>query len=250
MKIKRHLTAATALTLSGALAAPVFAHESRIFPASKNSIRVTVGFLGEPAFEDTFNGLDLFLFTFDKRCPNDPTDFYGNPITAAEIVKIKAEAVYLDKSAPPTGKLGFQIPKDATILKRLEISKKSPVGGVFGDPGHFHSWFKPTHPGFAGGDEGGAGAPTAGGAYGFRVEGEVNTKESEYACEGDSTPTKIPARKAKFSSYWICGAGFRDGTPESRGAFSCIQPIQVFPGDDVDGYAPNKPYSKGGGGHS
>lgn len=255
MQFKKHLLAASALTLSGALVVPTFAHESRVLPASAGGVRVTVGFLGEPAFEDTYNGLDLFLFTFDKRCTQDTTDFYGNPITAAEIVSVNAEALYLDKSAPPTGALGTKLPTGAKLLKASLISGKSPISGVFGDAGHYHSWFRPTHPGYTPGPDPHAATSTsnsssqANGAYGFHVWGEVNAKASEYTCEGDSAPTKIPARTAKFDTYWVCGAGFRDGSAESRGAFGCVQPVQAFPGEAEDGYEANEPYGKRRGPH-
>lgn len=146
MTFKRSLAAVAAV----AVAFPALAHESRVLPASTGNVRVTVGFLGEPAFEDTYNGLDLFLYTFDGRCPVDTSDFFGNPIdnsaAGGDTIDIHAEALYLNASAPPTGTHGNQPPTGAFILKKLEITKKSPIGGVFGDPGHYNSWFRPTHP--------------------------------------------------------------------------------------------------------
>lgn len=232
MKSKRYLALATALAASGAMLAPAFPHESRVLPASTGSIRLSVGFNVEPAFEDSYNGLDLFLFTFDGRCPIDKTDFFGNAITSAEVTSVHAEALYLDKSAPPTGTLGSLPPTAATILKKQEISIKSPVKGVFGDPGHYKSFFRPTH----------ASTDNNRGAYGFHVWGTVSTQETSYTCDADSdTPTTqiIPARTAPFDNYWICGAALEGGTTEERGSFGCISPVQAFPGSAKDGYQPN-----------
>ncbi|MCI0466922.1 MAG: hypothetical protein L0Y57_07965 [Beijerinckiaceae bacterium] len=255
MTFRKHLLAFTAAAAPAVFLGTAFAHESRIIPASTGHVRVTVGFHGEPAFEDSFNGLDLFLFTFDGRCPIDITDFFGNAITQAEITSIKTKVLYLDKSAPPTGTLGSSPPTLATILKEAD----SPVRGVFGEPGNYHSQFIPTHPGFPPGlpphgpvSQGAAPfspKPKIDGAYGFYVEATVNTQESEYTCDADSsTPvTKtIPARTATFKSYWICGTGFKDGTPESRGSFSCVNPAPTFPGGPGDAYEPNKPFSPHG----
>lgn len=231
MNIKFRLFA-TALGAATALTIPAMAHESRLIPASKGNVRVTVGFLAEPAFEDSFNGLDLFLYTFDGRCPTDSSDFYGNPITSAEIINVQAEAIYFDKGAPPTGPLGSALPVGVNVLKTLKISNKSPVSRVYGDPGHYHSFYKPTHPG----------NPEQGGAYGFHVWGAVKTQPSEHACAGDAKPKPIPARFAKFDTYWVCEAPFSDGNPENRGRFNCIDPVQVFPGTKLDGYDPNGPF--------
>ncbi len=261
MKNNRQLVAVGLLLASSALMTPAaLAHESRVLPASTGSIRVTVGFLGEPAFEDTYNGLDLFLFTFDSRCSIDQTDFFGNPITSAEIKSVSAEALYFNQPAPPTGTLGSKPPTGATILKKLLISANSPISGVFGDPGHYHSWFRPTHPGGAAQETAAAatlqpsGKPnkSSPGAYGYHVWGEVSTKETTYTCDADSenpVTKTIPARTAKFDTYWVCTAGFRDpNNSEARGQFSCIQPVQSFPGDPQDGYEPNKPFSTRGSG--
>ncbi|MCI0599262.1 MAG: hypothetical protein L0Y50_07230 [Beijerinckiaceae bacterium] len=259
MTVKKRLLAFTALAAPAVFLGSAFAHESRIIPASTGHVRVTVGFHAEPAFEDVaINGLDLFLFTFDGRCPIDTTDFFGNAITQAEITSIKTEVLYLDKSAMPTGTLGSSPPTLAKILKKAD----TPARGVFGEPGNYHSNFIPTHPGAppAPDPHGAASSPQTApetykpkhdGAYGFYVEATVNTQESEYTCDADSTtPTKktIPARTTTFKSYWICGTGaFRDGTPESRGAFSCVNPAPTFPGNAEDAYEPNKPFKGRGG---
>jgi hypothetical protein len=238
MKIRCHLLSVTALAAVSALTSPAFAHESRLLHASTGNIRMTVGFLAEPAFEDSFNGLDLFLYTYDGPCPIDKSDFFGNPIDtrAGDIVDLKVEALYLDKSAPPTGIKGSQPPAGATILKSLLITDKSPVSRVFGDPGHYHSSYKPTHPG----------NPDMGGAYGFHIYGSVSAKtDTEYTCDADTnTPTTqtIKARSNnKIDSYWVCGSA--GVFPGDTGRFNCVEAIQPFPGKAEDGYEASKPFT-------
>jgi hypothetical protein len=104
------LAAASVFALSSVAAA--FAHERRILPAKPGNIQLVVGFHVEPAFEDSFNAVDVILKTFDGTCPgSDPETgpFLGKPIDVngtadakdPDTVNLKVEALYLAKSARP-----------------------------------------------------------------------------------------------------------------------------------------------------
>jgi hypothetical protein len=66
-------SSSVALAASSALAlgsiAPACAHELRILPANHGKISLLVGHHVEPAFEDSFNAVDVILSTFDGACP-------------------------------------------------------------------------------------------------------------------------------------------------------------------------------------
>jgi hypothetical protein len=111
---------AAAATLAGnSSIAPAFAHELRTLPADHGKISLTVGFHVEPAFEDSFNAVDVILSTFDGACPapnastsiGQPVDT-GGTATAKDpdTVKVKVEALYLLKAVRPTGPFGSIAP--------------------------------------------------------------------------------------------------------------------------------------------
>jgi hypothetical protein len=251
MTSKQHIIAIGALVVSVFFTALAESHETRILGKNPGdnvnpsavgvNIRATVGFSGEPAFEDSFNGLDLFLYTYDGTCPIDTADFYGNPIATAngDTVNLKVDLLYLERSVVPGGATGNVAPP--RIIKSLTMTDQSPLRGAFGEPGTFNSDFKATHPG----------NPDQGGAYGFHIYGKVTTVESQHTCDADSpspTTKTNPARDVNLDQYWICEAGFRvppggPATPRARGSFNCIRPIQVFPGKPEDGYKPNRPFN-------
>ena len=237
MKIRRQLMAATALAVSIALVAPAFAHESRTLPpvfALGSNIRLTVGFHVEPAFEDSFNAVDVILYSYDGACA-DPTDFWGNPLdtSAGDTVNLKVEALYLKNQTPPTGPGGNVAP--AGILKTLPITDASPLKEAFGNPGTYNSWFRPTHPGNT----------TTGGAYGFHVKGTVSAAASTYQCEGDTAPHSLAARTVSIDSYFVCG----NGSLNPPHSFNCVAAIQPFPGNVNDGYGADKAFGGGSGHH-
>jgi hypothetical protein len=66
---------AAAVTLAGiSPIAPAFAHELRLLPLNPAmsgplKISLLVGHHVEPAFEDSFNAVDVILSTFDGPCP-------------------------------------------------------------------------------------------------------------------------------------------------------------------------------------
>ena len=156
---------AAAVTLAGI--SPAFAHEVRFWPANNGQIRLVVGFHVEPAFEDSFNAVDVILSTFDGTCPppNDSVSI-GQPIdtdgtaTAGDpdTVNLTVKALYLKKAVPPMGKHGDIAPKG--IIAKLTITDQSPLAEAFSSPGTYNSYFRPTHPGNA----------TTGGAYGFHIK--------------------------------------------------------------------------------
>jgi hypothetical protein len=217
-------------TLASAAMAPASAHESRLIPATSGSgyIRLTVGFSGEPAFEDTYNGVDVILNTYDSACTETPRGYFGAPIdpsgTASkpepDKVDLKVEALYLKKAQAPTGPLG-SIPPDG-ILKRLVLTDKEPLGPKFNTPGTFNSYFRPTHPG----------------VYGFHIYGTVfagpNVSKN---CAGHTAEVPLAKRTASFNVYFICSAA---GSFTPPGAFNCIEVAQTFPGGPSAAYRPDK----------
>jgi hypothetical protein len=83
------------------------AHEVRILPASHGQIQLVAGFHVEPAFEDSFNAVDVILSTYDGVCPGssaitgEPIDVNGTATNKdPDNVTLKVEALYLQKSVP------------------------------------------------------------------------------------------------------------------------------------------------------
>src|ERR1700730_3533969 len=69
MKVSKTVALAASSVLALGSIAPAFAHEVRILPANNGQIRRVVWFPVEPAFEDSFNAVDVILSTFDGTCP-------------------------------------------------------------------------------------------------------------------------------------------------------------------------------------
>ena len=241
MKMKQSLLAATAVVASSALVTSAYAHETRVLPPTFSvgtNIRLTVGFHVEPAFEDSFNAIDVILYTYDGACA-DPTDFWGQTIDTGgtksnldpDTVNLTVDALYLKNQTPPTGPGGNIAP--AGILKALTITNASPLKELYGGPGTYNSWFRPTNPGNT----------TTGGAYGFHVKGSVHAGPSSYQCSGDTAPHALAARTVNIDSYFVCGNGAL--TPGH--SFNCVEAIQPFPGRAEDGYQPNNAFGPGHG---
>jgi hypothetical protein len=110
MKLKECAALAATSMFALSFVTGVFAHETRILPAKPGNIRLVVGFHIEPAFEDSFNAIDVILSTYDGVCPGSTANI-GKPIdvggTASakdpDTVDLKVEALYLAKSVPPGG---------------------------------------------------------------------------------------------------------------------------------------------------
>lgn len=243
MKLKNCLAAITALASSTALVGSALAHETRVLPptfSTGTNIRLTVGFHVEPAFEDSYNAVDVILYTYDGACA-DPADFWGQFIdvngTAGsadpDTVNLTVDALYLKNQTPPTGSGGNVAP--AGILKTLTITNASPLKEAFDDAGTYNSWFRPTNPGNS----------TTGGAYGFHVKGTVHAGPNSYQCQGDPAPHSLAARTVSIDSYFVCG----NGSLTPGHSFNCVKAIQPFPGNANDGYEPDKAFGKGGGFH-
>jgi hypothetical protein len=115
MKVSSSVALAASSVLALGSIAPAFAHELRILPANHGKISLTVGHDVEPAFEDSFNAVDVILKTFDGNCPapnasvsiGQPIDT-GGTATASDpdTVNLQVDALYLLKSVPPTGPTG------------------------------------------------------------------------------------------------------------------------------------------------
>ncbi len=223
------VTATSVLALASI--APAFAHETRILPAVPGQIRLVVGFHVEPAFEDSFNAIDVILSTYDGACPApNASSFLGQPIdtggtataTDPDTVDLKVTALYLKKAVPPTGPNGSIAP--AGIFANRIITDKSPLGEAFGNPGTYNSYFRPTHPGDG-----------VKGAYGFHIKGTVHAGPNTYSCPGGAAHP-LAARTATIDHYFVCGK-FGTLRPDGR-SFQCVEAIQPFPGVADDGYEP------------
>lgn len=232
-----------ALMMTTALSAPGFAHEERRYPlGATQQVSLFIGFSTEPAFEDSYNGVELFLSSFDGFCPNGEAtqDAKEAPISTRgtanlpdkDVVDMKIDGLYLKKVVKPGGGLGEIAPPG--ILARASLTKASPLSERFGEPGAFATHFRPTHPG----------NETDGGAYGFYIKGTIHAGPKEAACPDGSTYPLAP-RTVSVNSYFVCNAGVL------RGRFNCVAPLQSFPGRPDDGYEPSRaPRSGGGSGES
>ncbi len=237
MSYKASLACAGAFAAAATLAGigPAFAHEVRILPANNGQIRLVVGFHVEPAFEDSFNAVDVILSTFDGTCPapnanvsiGQPIDTDGTATASdPDTVNLKVQALYLKKAVPPTGPNGSIAP--AGIIAKLTITDKSPLAEGFRNPGTYNSWFRPTHPGNA----------TTGGAYGFHIKGRVHAGPKSFSWPGGPLQTLL-ARTATIDTYFVCSAA---GSLVPPDAFGCVEAIQPFPGEAEDGYEPNSAF--------
>jgi hypothetical protein len=242
MSHKAFLACAGAFAAAAILAGigPALAHELRILPADHGKIQLVVGFHVEPAFEDSFNAVDVILSTFDGACPAPNTSIsIGQPIDAdgtmaakdPDTVKLKVDALYLKKAVPPTGPNGSVAPTG--IEAKLTITDRSPLAEGFRNPGTYNSWFRPTHPGNA----------TTGGAYGFHIHGKVHAGPNSFSCPGDSVPRSLAARTATINTYFVCSVA---GSLVPPDAFGCVEAIQPFPGEAEDGYEPNRAFNHHG----
>jgi hypothetical protein len=156
MRFSNSVAVAASSVLALGSVAPAFAHELRILPADHGKISLLAGFHVEPAFEDSFNAVDVILSTFDGSCPAPNTSIsIGQPIDAdgtmtakdPDTVNLKVDALYLKKAVRPTGPFGGIAPTG--IEAKLTITDGSPLAEEFGNPGTYNSWFRPTHPGNA-----------------------------------------------------------------------------------------------------
>lgn len=233
MKLRPSLIASAAAIAINSMGVSAYAHETRVLPPTFSvgkNIRLTVGFHVEPAFEDSFNAVDVILYTYDGAC-TDPSDFWGEYIDVSgtktnadpDTVNLTVDALYLKNQTPPTGSGGSVAP--VGIQKTLTITNASVLKEAFGSPGTYNSWFRPTHQGNS----------TVGGAYGFHVKGTVHAGASSYQCSGDSAPHALAARTVSIDSYFVCG----NGTLTAGHSFNCVEAIQPFPGRPEDGYQPS-----------
>jgi len=227
--------------LSQSILTPAGAHEARELTASKNWVDLTVGFSNEPAFEDTFNGVDVILAVDDGDCPAAPAgvdirhagaQHITAPIdtNAGDTVNLQVEALYLNTAVRPTGAGGNSLLPLANILKRLTITTAYPLKGKWGAAGTYNSYFRPTNPG--------PGTGANSGAYAFHIFGNVSaTAKSSTSCGG---PAKsMAARTAKINSYFVCGP---NGTMSVSGSYNCVKTIQPFPGTAQEGYQPSRKF--------
>ncbi|SFK58356.1 hypothetical protein SAMN05444581_11135 [Methylocapsa palsarum] len=208
---------------------PAMAHEDRLVPASVNKIQLSVGFHDEPAFFGNTNGVDVYLYTYDKPCTDvggsDPGDFVGAPVDVnganGDAVDLKVDLLLLSKEKPYIpGQSG-----NPTILAQKTVTLVSPLEEDAFSIGLYNSWFKPSQA--AGGSSSG-GLPhgtNAGKAYGFHVYGAVHAGANTYQCQGTTAPLPIAARDATINQYFVCGNGTR--TPGDGS--TCVEIPQSAP---------------------
>ncbi len=232
MRIYDKIGLVLATALAAAAGAPATAHESRLIPATSGSgsLRLSVGFAAEPAWEDSYNGVDVILNTYDGPCTETPRGYFGAPIDPArtplnpgdptDSVALTVEVLYLKDAVPPTGANGSVPP--GGILKRLVLTEKSPLAPKFNTPGTFNTYFRPTHPGF----------------YGFHVYGTVSAGPNiSKNCPGHAGEVPLAARTVAFNVYFVCSAAGSFSPPSS---FNCVQAPQTFPGGPMAPYKPNR----------
>jgi len=235
------VSSSVALAASSALAlgsiAPAFAHEPRILPGTGGQIRLVVGHHVEPAFEDSYNAVDVILSTFDGTCTSTTgtTVNIGLPIDTGgtstaidpDAVNLKVAALYLKKAVPPTGPNGSIAP--VGIIAKMALTDAFPLGELFSSPGTYDSSYRPTHPGDG-----------TTGAYGFHIKGTVHAGSKVFtSCTGDPIP--LPARTAKIDTYFVCSVA---GSLVPPDAFGCVTAIQPFPGQVGDEYVANSPFRR------
>jgi hypothetical protein len=244
MSRKASLACAGAFAAAASLAGigPALSHELRLLPLNPAiggplKISLLVGHHVEPAFEDSFNAVDVILSTFDGTCPAPNASIsIGQPIdtdgTATakdpDTVNLQVDALYLKTAVPPTGPFGSSPPSG--IITQRTLTNQSPLKEAFGNPGTYDSYYRPTHPGDG-----------TKGAYGFYVHGMVHAGPKSFTCPG-GTPQPLAARTAKINAYFVCGPAGSFTPPDN---FGCVTAIQPFPGEAEDGYEPNKPFHSG-----
>lgn len=172
-------------------------------PREVGPYTLTVGFRIEPAFEDVVNAIDFFVTrTSDGKLIN---------VREGDVVDVEVEVQFRKTESV-----------SSAIIQKDHLAKPEQA---FGADNRYNAWFK----------------PTADGAYGFRVKGEVNDL-------GDPQ-----AGPLFFDELWVCGAGTQNSTG-SR--FGCVSDPQTFPkgafdhgGRDHHGYQDddrNKVFREGG----
>jgi len=220
-------------------AGPVLAHEERLLPASVNQVEIYVGHHVEPAFEDSFNAVDVILSSYDGLCSDGVTKIKApvdvNGTNGADAVNLNVDGLYLRKSVKPGGTYGNVAPTG--ILRQATLTIASPLFEVFNSPGTYDTSLRPTHPGY------GVSPPAHPGAYAYHVYGTISVSQKSSTCPDGSVNT-LQARTASIDAYFVCGP---NGTINPTGdAFGCITQIQPFPGTLQDGYQPNRPYGDRG----
>jgi hypothetical protein len=272
MKMRKIGAYLAALALTSSLIAPGFAHEERRYPLNNwvgginpaanqqaggsggdqglGQISIFVGFHAEPAFEDTYNGVDVIMTSFRGWCPNthdkNAIETVLSKRANGDTVNLDVDAFYYPTASKPTS-LG-NLPPPVSPIASLTLTKVSPLKELFGENGTYNTYFRPTHPATSGIVVPPATTPGVGalGAYGFHVYGTVKAKASTATCPAEpdfgiaETTYNIPATgDVAIDAYYVCGAG-----GGLTGSFNCVLQSQPFPGKLPDAYSPNTPYRK------
>jgi hypothetical protein len=79
MKLESYAAITATSVFALASVATTSAHERQALPANHGNIQLVVGTRVEPAFEDSYNAVDVILATSDGVCPGSSTNL-GQPI--------------------------------------------------------------------------------------------------------------------------------------------------------------------------
>ncbi len=209
------LALASSLTVSDAMA-----HESRVIVGAdpvNDVYEMVVGFHIEPAFEDSYNGLDLFLFYDDGSSDGEAVNTNNGDIVNVTTL----EVMRLDMQIQPTDP-NFASHVLQTYTFDLNDRNQTPRLS-FGTTNRYKNHFRPTR----------------NGVYAFHLVGSLQNVNPDP--DDDGAATNTPTGPTSFDETFVCGPGGTldiddQGVPHS---FNCIQDITAFPGPPSNGYRNN-----------
>lgn len=218
---KTALMAGTALA-SSLLVSTAMAHESRVITgadATNDVYELIVGFHTEPAFEDSFNGFQIFLYHDDGSSDGDAVNTRNG-----DLVNFTAlEVMLLDQQVKPTD------PSFASHVKKtlaFDLSQRAQTPRLkFGTNNDYRNHFRPT------GD----------GVYAFRVVGSLQNVNTDP--DNDTASTNTATGLTSFDETFVCGPGGSLDVDPTTGvvhSFNCVQDITPFPGPAARGYQDNR----------
>lgn len=143
MNTNKIIVLAAGIAFSGSFAGTAWAHEGRVLDGR---YQVFVGFLDEPAFEDTRNGFDFFVSTFDPNPANQRSVNMRDVPTDKLDLKVTAEFLETDDF-------------NARVIASRPL--RSPLKQAFGTNNRYRIFFR----------------PTIAGAYGFHIVGSIETAD-------------------------------------------------------------------------
>jgi hypothetical protein len=198
------------------------AHESRTIVGAdptQDVYEIIFGFSVEPAFEDSFNGGQIFLFYDDGSSDGEAVNTRNGDIVNFTNV----EVMYLDQQTRPDDPsfsshvvrtYAFDL-NDPTQLPRI----------AFGSTNEYKNHFRPARDG----------------AYAIRVAGSIQDVNHD---PDDEAGTNTPTGLTTFDETFSCQGGTLDVDPATGqvlSRFNCVVDITSFPGPSSNGYINNAP---------